>query len=115
MAIPLHKDSLSLDGFVRQTGAKPDLVKIDVEGSERRDPAGKQTFLTDIRPAVVVELHAFRGKQVVQTADAILQILRHCRYGMIRRGRKGQRIMSVSFGAYKNPMCRVPRSPIASS
>jgi FkbM family methyltransferase len=52
----------SIDGFARRTGARPDIVKIDVEGYEGRVLSGATKVLTSARPFVLLELH--RGKKL---------------------------------------------------
>jgi FkbM family methyltransferase len=46
---------ITLDEYARPTGARPDLVKIDVEGHEREVLAGARSLLADARPTVIAE------------------------------------------------------------
>jgi FkbM family methyltransferase len=52
----------SVDGFVQRTSARPDIIKIDVEGYEGRVLLGAMKTLTVRRPFVLLELH--QGKKL---------------------------------------------------
>lgn len=58
------------DWFSDQVGAKPDLVKIDVEGGEGLVLRGMQELLGTARPVLLVELH---GQQAAEQALESLQ------------------------------------------
>ena len=47
----------SVDGFVQRASARPDIIKIDVEGYEGRVLLGARKTLTIRRPFVLLELH----------------------------------------------------------
>lgn len=47
----------SLDHYARETGAWPDIIKIDVEGYEDRVLKGAANLLSTRRPFVILELH----------------------------------------------------------
>ena len=47
----------SIDGFVQRASARPDIIKIDVEGYEGRVLLGAMKTLTMRRPFVLLELH----------------------------------------------------------
>ncbi len=48
-------DVVTLDAYAARTGARPDVVKIDVEGHEREVLAGASSLLASARPTVIVE------------------------------------------------------------
>jgi FkbM family methyltransferase len=48
-------DVITLDGYARRTGARPDLIKIDVEGNEFEVLSGARSLLETARPTVVAE------------------------------------------------------------
>jgi FkbM family methyltransferase len=52
----------SIDGFVQRASARPDIVKIDVEGYEGRVLLGAKKTLSTGRPFVLLELH--QGKKL---------------------------------------------------
>ena len=52
----------SIDGFVQRAGARPDVIKIDVEGYEGRVLLGAMKTLALRRPFVLLELH--QGKKL---------------------------------------------------
>lgn len=49
--------TVSLDDFVVETGLRPRLVKIDVEGAEMPVLRGARTLLETVRPALVLSTH----------------------------------------------------------
>jgi FkbM family methyltransferase len=53
----LTVETLSLDSYCRETGAKPDLMKIDVEGAEARVLRGAAGVLESARPTIVLSTH----------------------------------------------------------
>jgi FkbM family methyltransferase len=46
---------IKLDDYVTRTQARPDLIKLDVEGHEREALAGAQALLHECRPTLIVE------------------------------------------------------------
>lgn len=68
---------LSLDSYVTQTGARPDFVKIDVEGSEHGVLLGAKGLLEEHRPAIMVETSG-------ESADRVLALLRGFGYAFYR-------------------------------
>jgi len=48
-------DLITLDGYADRTGARPDLIKIDVEGSEFAVLSGARSLLETARPTVIAE------------------------------------------------------------
>lgn len=80
---PLRKATLALDDFVRDSGATPDLIKIDVEGAESRVIAGLVETLRDARPLLFIELHSWADLTVSDTAGALLEQLAPLDYCLI--------------------------------
>lgn len=55
----IEVETAALDDLVVKRGfPRPDLVKIDVEGSEKAVLAGMKTILEEFRPAVICEVHS---------------------------------------------------------
>jgi FkbM family methyltransferase len=48
-------DLITLDGYARDSGARPDLIKVDVEGSEFEVLRGARSLLETARPTVIAE------------------------------------------------------------
>ena len=82
-SLPLCKTSLSLDDFLRQCDARPEFIKIDVEGAESRVVAGMLKVLSDAKPRVVIELHTWPGTSLRQNAENILSLLESVGYQMV--------------------------------
>lgn len=80
---PIRKVTLALDDFVEQTGLKPDLIKIDVEGAEGRVLDGLRRTMEWLRPLIVAELHSWEGTSLSQNAAAILTGLPLIDYEMV--------------------------------
>jgi len=50
-------DFITLDEYAKQTGARPGLIKIDVEGYQAKAVLGGLATITQHRPVVIIELH----------------------------------------------------------
>ncbi len=68
-------DVITLDGYVRRTGAHPQLVKIDVEGAEASVLRGMTETLRIDRPTLIIELHVTRGEVEHATHDEVIDLL----------------------------------------
>ena len=53
---PVDVDVITLDGYARRSGIRPDFIKIDVEGHEREVLVGAQWLLETARPVVIAEI-----------------------------------------------------------
>lgn len=80
---PLQKITLALGDFVAQTGVSPELIKIDVEGAERRVLAGCQQMMRKASPTIFLELHSWQEMSLVDNAQLILNDLAGVDYKMI--------------------------------
>lgn len=80
---PLCKATLALDDFVRNAGATPDLIKIDVEGAELRVVDGLVETLRVTRPLAFIELHSWDNLTVSDTADSLIERLAPLDYCLI--------------------------------
>lgn len=54
-------DATSLDDFCEESGVRPDILKIDVEGAEYDVLVGAQQTISRCRPGLFIELHHFDG------------------------------------------------------
>ncbi|MCG2591239.1 FkbM family methyltransferase [Ramlibacter sp. XY19] len=62
----------TLDEFVRRTGIKPALLKIDIEGSEHLALLGAMATMKEAAPALMVELHStYCAVMVLNTLDTL--------------------------------------------
>lgn len=50
-------ETLSLDEYVRRTGRRPSLLKMDIEGGETRAFDGMTTLIRESHPVLIVEIH----------------------------------------------------------
>ena len=61
----------TLDQFVAETGLRPDLIKIDTEGTEVKVLAGARETLTSCRPIVIFECFGDRRGPIAEAFDAL--------------------------------------------
>ena len=64
---------LSLDSFIKETSIFPEIVKIDVEGSEFNVLDGSKSLLTNHRPKIIISLHPWHlnllGRNIQEIYD----------------------------------------------
>ena len=58
-------DLIALDDYARRTDARPDLIKIDVEGHEYEVLVGARGLLETIRPTVIAEVGESKRGEVI--------------------------------------------------
>jgi FkbM family methyltransferase len=68
----------SLDDFINETGIKPDLLKIDVEGTEDMVMEGFRENITKVQPVMIIEVHT------KQQSDKMLAYFRPLNYKLLR-------------------------------
>lgn len=68
----------TLDGWCRDSGARPSVMKIDVEGAELEVLAGAAETLRRHRPSLVIEAH--HGPRVGASAVRLVEGLQESRY-----------------------------------
>jgi FkbM family methyltransferase len=59
-------DVITLDGYVERTGARPSVMKVDVEGHEREVLAGAAALLEASRPTVIAEVGGAETIELMQ-------------------------------------------------
>jgi hypothetical protein len=89
MQVPVQ----SLDGYLRDSPWRPNLVKIDVEGAELDVLRGAQRMLLVDRPVVLLEVHD-RGARHQAEARGILQA---CGYVIGSMGTRGRETFCVAL------------------
>jgi FkbM family methyltransferase len=82
-AVILPKVTLTLDDLVCGVGARPDLVKIDVEGAEAGVLDGMRSVLKRHRPTVFIEVHDFEELSLTQNVARLLRPLASVGYRMV--------------------------------
>jgi FkbM family methyltransferase len=104
----IQVSTITLDAYAQSTGARPALIKVDVEGHEREALVGASRLLADVRPVVIAEVGT----------DATLELMRELDYEPHRIGAGGAlswhdgRLELV--GGYEN-VCFTPREAHAAS
>lgn len=71
---------ITLDAYTERTGARPQLIKIDVEGAEADVLRGMSTVLERDRPKLIIELHVTRGEVPHATHDEVAELLEQAGY-----------------------------------
>jgi FkbM family methyltransferase len=71
--------TVTLDGYCRETGLIPRLVKIDVEGAELMVLEGAQYLMTNHHPDLIVAIHPY-WLPPGQDAGIIFDLLARCGY-----------------------------------
>ncbi|HEX2204794.1 MAG TPA: FkbM family methyltransferase [Longimicrobium sp.] len=79
----LARVTLAIDDYVAQTGKVPQLLKVDVEGAERRVIEGMRETLRRHGPAVQLELHTLPDRTLSENAADILPLLDEAGYRMV--------------------------------
>jgi FkbM family methyltransferase len=85
-------DSFKLDTLFRDRS--PDLVKLDVEGSELRVLRGATRILTEGKTKFLIELHSFVDPQGQGSPDEVLQFMKS--FGYVSSNFYGQRHFAKS-------------------
>jgi len=99
--VSVEVDVITLDDYAARTRARPDLIKMDVEGHEHEALAGAGEVLRDCRPTLIVEVGS----------DATLDLMRTRGYTPQRILRDGSTAAHDGrlelIGGYEN-ICFVP-------
>jgi FkbM family methyltransferase len=91
---PIQVPIYTLDEFVATGGVKPDVIKIDTEGTEFRVLRGGQCLLQHHRPVLIIEINAYSISKSGSELKALLDLLVRCRYDLFTLKRS-------IFGSYK--------------
>jgi len=67
----------SLDRYIEASGARPDFIKIDAESAEYDILQGMERTLTQIRPAITVEVGDIRGGDFIDSREAVEHLLKY--------------------------------------
>jgi FkbM family methyltransferase len=89
--------TVTLDRFCAEVGARPNLVKIDVEGAELMVLRGAGKLLGQVRPALILAVHPFWLPAGQSTAQ-IVGLLKG--YGYTLFDSNGKAVASLQSGEY---------------
>ena len=67
--------AITIDDYVRETGAKPNAIKIDAESAEMDILLGMDQVLHDIKPAISIEVGDFQIEGVAESADVVKHLV----------------------------------------
>lgn len=98
-AIPVN--SITLDRYCEESGALPDLLKIDVEGAEMLVLEGAEQMLRKKHPTLILSVHPEMLEQLGSSAFALFGFLKELGYQV--SDSRGARVASFSTGEY---ICR---------
>jgi FkbM family methyltransferase len=85
--------AVSLDRYVQKTGVRPNLIKIDVEGTELAVLRGARQTLMEFRPVVLVEIHDQGAKHEEEVRD----LLKACGYAITNLGARNREVFCVAI------------------
>ncbi len=74
---------VSLDGYCKETGLFPDLVKIDVEGAEIEVLTGAQVLLKNERPLIFLSVHPKQIESFGQTLGDLSSLIASVEYELM--------------------------------
>ena len=97
----IEVDVLTLDAYARGTSARPDLVKIDVEGHDLEVLAGASGLLTSARPIVIAEISGVETLELMRRYAYLPRRIRSAGQTLAHDGRL------ELVGGYEN-VCFVP-------
>ncbi len=89
--------TITLDAFCRETGVKPNLIKVDVEGAELLVLRGARKLLSESRPTIILAVHPY-WQPSGQSPAQIVELLRV--YGYTVFDSKGNSVESLRSGEY---------------
>lgn len=81
--LPMNKATLALDDFVATSSARPDFIKIDVEGAEEQVLEGARHTLERLRPVIFAELHGWQRRSLYENVCAVHSLVTALDYLMV--------------------------------
>ena len=69
--------AISIDKYIANTGAQPDFIKIDAENAEYDILKGMSNTLSDIRPAITLEVGDVNEGEFKDSNASVLFLLDH--------------------------------------
>ena len=72
--------SITLDEFCRDKKISPDIIKVDIEGSEIEMLIGAKNIIKKHKPIIFLSYHPFHLKKLGYKNSLIFEILKHLNY-----------------------------------
>jgi len=94
----VYKDQISLDDFVRRYDVKPQVIKVDVEGSEYNVLKGARETINRCKPIIFLSIHPERLSLLNTSLDDVKNIISSFRY-MVRDW-EGREVKEFKFKEY---------------
>lgn len=69
--------TISMDKYIADTGARPDFMKIDAESAELDILHGMEKTLSEIRPAITIEVGDIDEGEFIDSSDSVRFLLDH--------------------------------------
>jgi FkbM family methyltransferase len=69
--------TVNIDQYIEDSGARPDFIKIDAESAEYEILQGMEKTLTQIRPAISVEVGDIREGDFIDSREAVDYLLKY--------------------------------------
>lgn len=79
----VHKKQINLDTYCKQKRIKPEVIKIDAEGSELEILNGSKITIKKYKPIIFLSFHPFHLAQIGKTIDDFYRILNELKYDII--------------------------------
>jgi FkbM family methyltransferase len=74
------KRQITIDGFVKENGVVPELIKIDVEGAEIKVLSGGERVLKKYHPEIILSVHAKHIKDIGSSLDHLKKTISYLGY-----------------------------------
>jgi len=78
----VHREQVSLDDFCKDSGVKPDVIKIDVEGAECHVLTGACAIMAKYRPIIFLSVHPNQMTLFQSSVDELKGIITGMRYSV---------------------------------
>ncbi len=82
-----YKNQISLDGFCRDNGVIPEVIKIDVEGAEIDVLKGAQKTLKIHRPTIILSVHPRHLELLGESVENLRSLIAELKYKILDEGR----------------------------
>jgi hypothetical protein len=74
------KRQITIDGFVKENGVVPELIKIDVEGAEIKVLSGGERVLKEYHPKIILSVHTKHLKDIGSSLDHLIKTISYLGY-----------------------------------
>jgi FkbM family methyltransferase len=83
-----YKKQVSLDSFCENYNIHPEVMKIDVEGSEIEVLEGAERIIKDYRPIIFLSIHPHLLNEFGKTTNELLDLIKKYGYSLLNMERK---------------------------